>query len=163
MLRFVLSASLVLATMSVAGFQIAAAKEEEHPHEGPHKGTLVELGNEEYHAEIVHNDEMGMVTVFLLGSDAKSTVSTDAKDIAVNAKVNGKAVQIKIKAAPQKSDKTGTASRFISKSKELMELLDNHEVKPVLRVVIGKKTFNGKIEHEHDHEHEDEKPAPKNK
>lgn len=166
MLRLVLSASLVLASLTVGSLQLASAEDKhEHATKGPHKGTLVELGDEEFHAEIVHNDEMGMVTVYLLGSDAKSAVATDAKDIAVNAKVNGKAVQIKINPAPTKSDKKGTASRFISKSKDLVALLDNHDVKPVLRVTIEGKTFNGKIEHdhdEHDHDHDD-KPAPKKK
>ena len=162
MLRYVLSAALVVAVLSISSLKLASAEDKEkHAHTGPHKGTLVELGDEEFHAEIVHDDEMGMVTVYLLGSDAKTAVATDAKDIAVNAKVNGKAVQHKIKPAPVKADKSGTASRFISKSKELVELLDNHDVAPILRVVIEGKTFNGKIEHE-EHEHE-EKPAPKKK
>ncbi len=160
MLRFVLSAALVMTALSVGSLKCASAEDKEkHEHVGPHKGTLVELGDEEFHAEIVHDDEMGMVTIYLLGSDAKTAVTTDAKDIAINAKVGGKAVQHKIKPAPTKSDKAGTASRFISKNKELMELLDSDDVAPILRVVIDGKTFNGKIEHDHD-EHE-EKPAPK--
>ena len=27
-----------------------------HPSEGPHHGDLIELGNEEYHAEILHDE-----------------------------------------------------------------------------------------------------------
>lgn len=159
MLRYLLSASLVLATLSFAALQNVSA-EEEHAHKGPHKGDLVELGDEEYHAEIVHDEKEGSVTVYLLGSDAKTAVTTDAKDIAVNAKVKGKGVQLKIKPAPQKGDKSGTSSRFVSKSKELVELIEDHDAKPMLRVVIEGKTFNGKIEHDHEHE---EKPAPKKK
>ncbi len=167
MLRFVLSASLALATMTFAGWQGVSAEEPHaHPSKGPHKGSLIELGEEEYHAEIVHDEEAGSVTVYLLGSDAKTVVATEAKDVAVNAKVKGKAVQLKLKASPQKGDKTGTSSRFASKSKELMELLDDHDVKPILRVAIAGKTFNGKIEHDHDHEEEpakDKPAAPKKK
>lgn len=166
MLRFVISASLVLTTMCVTGWQKVSA-EEPHAHatKGPHKGSLIELGEEEYHAEIVHDEEMGRVTIFLLGSDAKTVVATDAKEVAINAKVKGKAVQMKLKAAPQKGDKAGTSSRFASTSEELMELLDDHDVKPILRVAIAGKTFNGKIEHDHDdEEHAKEKPAaPKKK
>ncbi len=166
MLRFVLSAALALATMTFAGWQgVSAEDPHAHPSKGPHKGSLIELGEEEYHAEIVHDEEMGRVTVYLLGSDAKSVVATEAKDVVVNAKVKGKAVQMKLKAAPQKGDKAGTSSRFVSTSEELMKLLDDHDVKPILRVSIGGKTFNGKIEHDHDHdaEHAAEKPAPKKK
>lgn len=164
MLRFAISLSLVLATMSIAGWPTTWA-EEPHAHEkGPHKGSLIELGEEEYHAELVHDEKTGTVTIYLLGADAKTTVTTDAKDVAVNAKVKGKAVQLKIKAAPQKGDKAGTTSCFASKSKELAELLDDEEAKPILRVSIAGKTFNGKIEHDHDEEHEKEKPAtPKKK
>lgn len=161
MLRYALTASFALALLSFSLAQIVAA-EEEHAHKGPHKGDLVELGEEEYHAEIVHDDKEGVITVYLLGSDAKTAVATNAKDIAVNAKVKGKGVQIKINPAPQKSDTKGTSSRFVSKSKELMELIEDHDAKPMLRVVIEGKTYNGKIEHEHDEEHE-EKPAPKKK
>lgn len=100
------------------------------------------------------------VTIYLLGKDAKTAVGTDSKEIAINAKVKGKAVQMKVKSSPQKGDKTGTSSRFVSKSKELLELLDDPKSNPVLRVSINGKTFNGKIEHHHD---EDEKPAPKKK
>ena len=89
MLRYVLSAALVVAVLSISSLKLASAEDKEkHAHTGPHKGTLVELGDEEFHAEIVHDDEMGMVTVYLLGSDAKTAVATDAKDIAVNAKVS---------------------------------------------------------------------------
>ena len=162
MLRFALTVAFVIAIFAINPLRYASAEDKDkHAHTGPHKGSLVELGDEEFHAEIVHDDEMGMVTIYLLGADAKTPVATDAKDIAVNAKVNGKAVQHKIKPAPMKADKPGTASRFISKSKELVELLDQEDVAPVLRVVIEGKTFNGKIEHDHD-EH-DEKPAPKKK
>lgn len=132
---------------------------QEHAHKGPHKGDLVELGSEEYHAEIVHDEKAGSVTIYLLGSDAKTEVATEAKEIAVNAKVGGKGVQIKIKPTPQKNDKSGMSSKFTSKSKELIDLLEDHDAKLTLSVVIGGKPFNGKIEHEH--EHEEEKPASK--
>lgn len=161
-LRHVMPVCFAIAIAFAAGWQDASAEDPEHAAVGPHKGSLVELGDEEYHAEVVHDEKAGTVTIYLLGSDAKTAVSTDAKEVVVNAKVKGKAVQMKLKAAPQKGDKTGTTSCFASKSKELMELLDNEEVKPILRVTIAGKTFNGAIEHEH--EHEDEKPAtPKKK
>lgn len=166
MLRFVISTSLALAMICLVGLQGLSAQEAKHAHaeKGPHKGSLIELGEEEYHAEIVHDEKEKSVTIYLLGADAKTVVTSDAKEVAVNAKVKGKAVQMKLKAAPQKSDKVGTTSRFSSKEEALMELLDDHNAKPVLRVTIAGKTFNGKIEHNHEEEPAKEKPAaPKKK
>lgn len=161
--RLMMSVCFAMAVACTTGWQCASA-EEGHAEFGPHKGSLVELGDEEYHAEVVHDEKAGTVTIYLLGSDAKSTVTTDAKEVALNAKVSGKAIQMKLKAAPQKGDKAGTTSCFASKSKELVNLLDNEQVKPSLRVTIAGKTFNGAIAHHHEHEHTNEKPAaPKKK
>ena len=51
--------------------------EHAHPSEGPHQGDLVELGNEEFHAEVVHG-EGGSVSVYILDSGAKAAVPVDA-------------------------------------------------------------------------------------
>ena len=48
-----------------------------HPSEGPHHGTLVELGNEEFHAEVVHDDKS--VTVYVLDAGATKAVPIDAQ------------------------------------------------------------------------------------
>ena len=39
-----------------------------HPSEGPHHGSLIELGNEDYHGELVHDHATGSVTIYLLDS-----------------------------------------------------------------------------------------------
>ena len=159
MLRFAFATTVACALVLFSGSQSSFA-DDDHAHEkGPHGGSLVELGDEEYHAEIVHDDKEETVTIYLLGKDAKTAVGTDAKDVAINAKVKGKAVQMKVKASAQKGDKAGLSSRFMMKSKELMELLDDPNASPSLRVAINGKTFVGKIEHDHDEE--DKKPAPK--
>ncbi|HQZ69109.1 MAG TPA: hypothetical protein PLY87_28675, partial [Planctomycetaceae bacterium] len=54
-----------------------------HPSEGPHHGDLVELGNEEFHAEVVHG-EAGSVTVYILDSAAKVAVPIDATELTIN-------------------------------------------------------------------------------
>ena len=36
-----------------------------HASEGPHHGHLIELGEEEYHAELTHDDATGKVRLFL--------------------------------------------------------------------------------------------------
>ena len=59
-----------------------AARAEEH--EGPHKGIVVEWGDEEYHAEIVVDAKAGAVTVYIYGDD-KSLMK--GKGVAIEAKV----------------------------------------------------------------------------
>src|SRR5437667_11136252 len=44
--------------------------EHDHAHHGPHHGHLMEIGQEEYHAEWTH-DESGKIPIYNLGSDAK--------------------------------------------------------------------------------------------
>ena len=46
----------------------------EHPTEGPHHGDLIELGDEAFHAELVH-DESDTVTIYILDSSAQDEVS----------------------------------------------------------------------------------------
>src|SRR5690349_7579690 len=41
---------------------------------GPHEGDLIELGEEEFHAEVVFDEESDKVILYLLGSDAKTAV-----------------------------------------------------------------------------------------
>ena len=42
-----------------------------HPAHGPHDGHLIELGEEEYHAELTHDDATKSVTVYLLDKETK--------------------------------------------------------------------------------------------
>jgi hypothetical protein len=62
--------------------------EHAHPNEGPHHGDLVELGNEEYHAEVVHG-EAGSVTVYILDSAAKVAVPIEAAELMINISHDG--------------------------------------------------------------------------
>ena len=159
MLRFTTSVSLALTVLLLTAFHPTFAEDHHHHEKGPHKGDLVELGDEEYHAEVVHDEKEATVTVYLLGSDAKTPVATDAKELVINTKVKGKGVQTKLKPSPQKGDKPGASSRFSLKSKELIELLEDPSSNPALRIAINGKTYNGKIEHDHEHE----KSTPKKK
>jgi hypothetical protein len=61
-----------------------------HPTEGPHHGALIELGREDYHAELVHDDATNTVTIYMLDGAAKDAVAIDAKQLTVNLLVGGK-------------------------------------------------------------------------
>ena len=161
MLRLMISSVLSGIVFLSAVTQMGFTAEEHHHDKGPHQGQLVELGEEEFHAELVHDAKEGTVTIYLLAADAKTDVGTDAKDVVINAKVKGKGVQFKLPAARQKLDKPGLSSRFALKSKELSTLVDDPHANAAVRVTINGKSFNGKLEHDHDHDHVEPSAAKK--
>ncbi len=126
-----------------------------HPSEGPHHGDLVELGNEEYHAEVLHDDAAGTVTIYVLNSGATEQVPIEATEIMINVKHDGKPEQFELAATPDENDPAGKSSRFVSKDKELAEHLDEEDAAPQLVLSINGKSFRGKIAHDHDHAHGD--------
>lgn len=128
--------------------------EHAHPEHGPHGGDLVELGKEEYHAEVVHDEASGKVTIYVLDGAAKKAVPIDAAQVTINVKHDGKGEQFEVKAAPQEGDGDGKSSRFVSEDKELAEDLE-HEARLVIE--IAGKSFTGEIKHDHDHKHADHK------
>ena len=60
-----------------------------HPEHGPHEGMLIELGKEEYHAELVHDDAAGTVTIYLLDGSAKNAVPITPEEVVINLKHDG--------------------------------------------------------------------------
>lgn len=126
--------------------------EHAHPSEGPHHGDLVELGNEDYHAEVVHG-EAGSVTAYILDSAAKASVPIDATELMINASHDGKAEQFKLVAERQETDPEGKSSRFSLKDEELAGDLDSADASAKLVVTIDGKSYSGKIEHHHEGEH----------
>jgi hypothetical protein len=122
----------------------------DHPSEGPHHGQLIELGNEEFHAELTH-DEEGRLTIYILDSSAKKTVPIEAADVTINVTQNGQASQYKLPASAEMDDPEGKSSRFQIQDRELVEKLDAEGTTAQLVVTIDGKQFIGKIEHNHDH------------
>lgn len=121
-----------------------------HPEHGPNGGDLIELGEEEYHAELVHDS--GTVAIYILDSAAKEAVPIEATDVTINLKQDGKPEQFKLTAAPQEGDGEGKASRFTVEDADLASHLDEEGAGARLMVTIAGKSFNGAIEHHHGHE-----------
>jgi hypothetical protein len=134
----------------------SSAGEHEHPSEGPHGGQLVELGNEQYHAEIVHDHSAGTVTVYLLDAAAEKPVPIDARELTINLKHGGRPEQFKLTASPDADDRPGRSSRFVSEDRELGEDLDSEGADPRLAVTIEGKPYTASIEHDHDHDDGDD-------
>ena len=140
--------------------------EHDHGHgHGPHEGELIELGNEEYHAEVVFDEDKHKVVLYLLGPDAKSAVAIEAKELTVELPGKDAPVMHSLAAAPLDGEGEGKSSRFEITSDELIDAFHN-DPKTVgkFKVAIGGKDFNGEIKHSHDdHGHDDHKHEAKEK
>ncbi|MGV3484851.1 MAG: hypothetical protein ACO1RT_10580 [Planctomycetaceae bacterium] len=123
-----------------------------HPSEGPHRGTLVELGNEEFHAEVVHDDES--VTIYVLDAGATKAVPIDSKEVTINLMHDGAPEQFKLAASPDTGDPSGKSSRFMLANAELVGHIDDDAAAPKLVLTINNTSYRGEIKHDHDgHDH----------
>ena len=123
----------------------------DHPSEGPHHGALIELGAEEYHAELLHDEDAGTVTIYILDGAAKATVSIAAAEITINMKHDGNAEQFTLAASADAGDPEGQSSRFVSDDEHLGEDLHAEGAEATLVLSIDGKSFRGDIQHDHDH------------
>ena len=133
-----------------------AASHDSHPEEGPHHGALLELGDEEYHAEMVHDEDAKTVTVYILDSTAKKAVPIDAKTLTIVVRANGKTNPYELKASPIEGEADGKSSRFVSSDKAIDAAIDTEGAESQLQVTIQDTPYTVKIaEHDHDeHDHE---------
>jgi hypothetical protein len=127
-----------------------------HPTEGLHGGHLYEVGNEQYYAEMLHDESTHKVTVHLLDSAAKQPVTTTEAEISLQLFREGQFVTYTLQAVG--AGETG-ASQFEVVSEELCELMDHDKkVRGRMHVAIGGESFTVTIEHdphEHDGHHQD--------
>jgi hypothetical protein len=126
-----------------------------HGQVGPHGGHLVELGDGQYHAEWLHEDETGRITLIILDDKPEDEVAIAAKQVLVDIGVGGRRKSYPLEAVhtAEEEEKMKT-SRFEIVSEELLVALKVGEgVSAILRVDVGGKTLTGQIEH---HAHEDD-------
>lgn len=130
----------------------------DHGHEkGPHGGSLVELGKEEFHAEVLVDHDAHSLKVFVLGKDAKSAVPTSAKEVTLTA---GKETWT-LKAAPQKTDGEGKSSVFELVDHDVIHaILDSKAIHGKVRVMIDDKPFLGDVDYHLEDAHHDHKDEP---
>ena len=119
---------------------------EEHKHEehkAPHGGPLLEVGEEEAHLELVHDEKAGKLTLYLLGKDAKTPVAIkDAPK--VNLKTDKGPKQIETKAVEAKD---GLASCFEATD----DALKADPLNGRIALTLGEKKYNVELKHEHGH------------
>jgi len=124
-----------------------------HPTEGPHHGDLVELGNEEFHAEVVHDEQS--VTIYVLNAAADTQVPIEATEVTINTTHDGSPEQFKLAASPDVNDPPGKSSRFVSNGPDLAGHIDEEGAEHRLVLTINGKSYRGEIAHDHDHEGHD--------
>jgi hypothetical protein len=124
-----------------------------HAEKGPHGGMLIELGNEEFHAELLHNEVTNLVTIYLLDGSAKNPVAIEAPQISVNVRLGDAGQQFFLTAESADGDPAGTSSRFTSQEAALAEALHHDDAQSQLVLTIQGKQFRGAIAHDHPHDH----------
>ena len=126
-----------------------------HPTEGPHGGGLIELGDEEYHGELVHERSSsdggaGTVTIYLLDDHADEAAPIDAAELTVVVTRDGNRESFKLAADPDAGDPAGKSSRFVSADAELAERLDREGGTARLMVRIAGRSYSGDVAHDHE-------------
>jgi hypothetical protein len=135
-------------------------KEHAHSDEGPHGGHIVELGVEDYHAELTHDDDANKVGVYLLGSDAKTAAPIVASEVKITTFEDGQTTQHALAAVPQAGEADGKSSYFELVDESLTKVVSGKSEaktkKARLGLEIDGKPYVGLIEteaHDHDHDH----------
>ncbi len=128
----------------------------EHPTVGPHGGHLIELGNEEYHAELVHDEPTHTVTVYLLDAQGQQPAAVTPSEITLQLFRERKFVKYTLQPAAQQ-EATASDVRFAVVDEALCDALCHEDhVAGRLQVTIEGRAYTGEIEHddaeEHDHE-----------
>jgi hypothetical protein len=130
----------------------SAEHDHEHHHHGPHNGHMMELGDEEFHAEWTH-DESGKVTFYILDSEAKKDVPVSADKIVIDVKVGENPPKTYELTAVNPMDGKASAFEIVDKQFEaLFDQLKSSGLTLTLHVNINGKQFDTPIkEHEHGH------------
>ena len=131
--------------------QAASTDPHEHAHmHGPHGGPVLELGDDEYHAEWLHDEDSGRVTIFILDSAGKKEVPIEAAELLIETTVAGKSSNYNI---PSAGDADEPSAKFEIEDKALVAALEGagqEGTEAVLKLSIAGKDFSAKFErHEH--------------
>ncbi len=134
-------------------------------HEAPHGGTLVALGDHEYHAEIVWDEDAKSITVYVLDGEAAKAVPINATTITLAIGTGDDTQSHAFAAQPLDGEPDGKSSRFASTDKDLFELFhDNDKTAGQIDLTIGDKSYAVVVTHdEHDHDHEHGKESADHK
>lgn len=134
--------------------------EHDHDHdheEGPNGGHLLALKaeggeTEQYQAEWLHDDEQGIVTVFLLHDDQPLDPSLAPESISIEVRAGNNPTTYELPKTPSEEDPNDLA--YVIEDPALVTALGVvvEDQEPVLSASIGGTIYQGVFE-EHDHHH----------
>ena len=113
---------------------------------GPHGGHIVELGHEAYHAEWLHDDDTGLVTIYVLDSAMEEVVPISASEITIDVQIGDTSSRHLLAAVEPSED--GQTAQFELSNKSLIEALKlaGQGADAIIRVEIGGKPYTGRFE-----------------
>lgn len=123
-----------------------------HPQQGPHGGHLIELGEEQYHAELLHDEATHTVTVHLLDSTGTKPIATGPDKILLQVFRDAQFLEFELSAAGDSTEPAGSHFQLIDE--DLVDfLLHAESVRARLQATIDGQEYIGTIEHTaHDHD-----------
>ena len=110
---------------------------------GPHDGTLADWGGGKFHVEFTVDHDKQQATVYILGSDEKSSVPIDAKEITLT--IKEPSFTISLAASPLGSEVMGGSSRFIGTHEGLGVVM---EYEGSISGVVNKTPYSGNFKEE---------------
>jgi hypothetical protein len=120
------SAAAVLALLTLGCGQApmpSASAPKEHEHHAPHGGTLVELGEEFAHLELVFDASEGRLTGYVLDGEAEQFLRIPQNEIVLRVSVGGntpeETVTLAAVASPLTGETVGDTSEFVGTSAAL--------------------------------------------
>lgn len=128
----------------------------EHPEFGPHEGHIIELGDHEYHAELVFDPDTKTVTVYLLGHDLDESLPVELEELTLMLSIDGQEQAFALEAAPLEGEAEGESSRFELSGDPIIaeHIADVEELAGHVEVTIKGTEYKGEITHDHDHGHD---------
>jgi len=112
-----------------------------HEHKPPHGGTPVELGEEEYHVELVRDAAAGKLQAFIFDGELENFVRISARSITMGAQVAGKEEPLVFQAVPNGAtgETVGDTALFEARA-DWLKTTPNFDA--VLKeITVGAKTY----------------------
>lgn len=123
-----------------------------HPDHGPNGGHIVELGEEEFHAEVAV-DKDRKLTVWLLDESMKAAKPVENGTVQIMTKVDAKDVTLDLVAAPLEGEADGKCSRFELAADQVPgAVMDIEGLTGDLSLKFGDKTLKSSLTEGHDHD-----------
>lgn len=123
----------------------AASTGHDHGKKTKYGGTMVVLGDEEWHAEVKLDEKQNVVTVYLLDQHAAQAKAIPDRSILINLRENGRPRQFHLPAVSLAVDPPEQSSRFAIQSAELVSLLHQADNNAHLRLPIQGRSYSGKL------------------